>query len=61
MAAGDPRSNGAPTVFVTHDQSEAIELADRVAILHDGRIEQFGAGEEIRPRPETAFIREFLS
>ena len=49
------------TVFVTHDQSEAIGLADRVAILHDGRIEQFGAGEEIRRRPETAFIREFLS
>jgi sulfate/thiosulfate transport system ATP-binding protein len=49
------------TVFVTHDQNEAMELADRVAILNDGRIEQLGAASEIRQRPATAFIRDFLS
>jgi sulfate transport system ATP-binding protein len=49
------------TVFVTHDQSEAMELADRVAILNAGRIEQLGAAEDIRRRPRTDFVREFLS
>jgi sulfate/thiosulfate transport system ATP-binding protein len=49
------------TVFVTHDQNEAMELADRVAILNEGRIEQLATASEIRQRPATAFIREFLS
>jgi sulfate/thiosulfate transport system ATP-binding protein len=52
---------GLTTVFVTHDQAEAMELADRVAILNKGRIEQIGAPKEISGRPATAFIREFLA
>jgi sulfate transport system ATP-binding protein len=52
---------GLTTVFVTHDQSEAMELADRVAILNAGRIEQIGAPAEVTAAPATPFVREFLS
>jgi sulfate/thiosulfate transport system ATP-binding protein len=52
---------GLTTVFVTHDQSEAMELADRVAILNGGGIEQVGTPSEIVERPATPFVRAFLS
>ena len=42
------------TLFVTHDQEEALEVADRVAILRDGRIEQIGTPEEIYDHPGLA-------
>ena len=42
------------TLFVTHDQEEALEVADRVAILRDGRIEQIGTPEEIYDHPGVA-------
>jgi sulfate transport system ATP-binding protein len=51
---------GLTSVFVTHDQEEALELADRVAILNIGRIEQTGAPREIYDRPATAFVMGFL-
>ncbi|ACJ01210.1 sulfate/molybdate ABC transporter ATP-binding protein [Rhodospirillum centenum] len=51
---------GVITVFVTHDQEEALELADRVAILHRGRLEQVGTPAEIYDRPATAFVCDFL-
>jgi sulfate transport system ATP-binding protein len=51
---------GLTTVFVTHDQAEAMEVADRVAILNGGRIEQIGAPRDIRERPATPFVRAFL-
>ncbi len=51
---------GHTTVFVTHDQDEAFELADRVAILNDGRIEQTGTPEQIKKRPANAFVAEFV-
>jgi sulfate transport system ATP-binding protein len=51
---------GLTTVFVTHDQAEAMEVADRVAILNGGRIVQIGAPHEIREQPATEFVREFL-
>ena len=51
---------GLTTVFVTHDQDEAMEVADRVAILNQGRIEQIGAPQEVRAAPATDFIRAFL-
>ncbi len=51
---------GQTTVFVTHDQDEAMELADRVAILNAGRIEQVGRPAEIHAEPRTAFVASFV-
>jgi len=48
------------SVFVTHDQEEAIELADRVAILHGGKIEQEGTPEDVYEQPATQFVYGFL-
>ncbi|HEU6448366.1 MAG TPA: sulfate/molybdate ABC transporter ATP-binding protein [Verrucomicrobiae bacterium] len=48
------------TLFVTHDQEEALEVADRVAILRDGKIEQIGTPEEIYDHPATPFVYDFL-
>jgi sulfate transport system ATP-binding protein len=51
---------GHTTLFVTHDQEEAFELADRVAILNDGRIEQVGSPVQIADHPRTDFVAEFI-
>jgi sulfate transport system ATP-binding protein len=48
------------TLFVTHDQEEALEVADRVAILRDGHIEQIGTPEEIYDHPASPFVYDFL-
>ena len=48
------------TLFVTHDQEEALEVADRVAILRAGRIEQIGTPEEIYDNPVSPFVYDFL-
>jgi sulfate transport system ATP-binding protein len=48
------------SVFVTHDQDEALEVADRVAVMNQGRIEQVGAPDEVYHRPATAFVYNFL-
>jgi sulfate transport system ATP-binding protein len=48
------------TLFVTHDQEEALEVADRVAILHDGRVEQIGTPDEIYEQPASPFVYDFL-
>ena len=52
---------GLTTVFVTHDQEEAMELADLVVVMSMGRIEQIGKPQDIRARPASAFVREFIS
>ncbi len=52
---------GLTTVFVTHDQAEAMEVADRVAVLNAGRIEQVGTPDALRERPATLFVRSFLA
>jgi len=49
------------TLFVTHDQDEAFELADRIAILNDGVIEQLGTPAEILTKPATDFVAEFVA
>ncbi len=54
------RRTGHTTVFVTHDQEEALELADRVAILNDGRLEQVGTPDDVYDHPATPFVCEFL-
>jgi sulfate/thiosulfate transport system ATP-binding protein len=51
---------GLTTIFVTHDQVEAMEIADRVAIMNEGRIEQIGAPKEVSKRPATPFVKMFL-
>src|SRR6266851_9060695 len=48
------------TVYVTHDQSEAMVIADRIAVMNSGRIEQVGGGEEIFERPRTEFVASFI-
>lgn len=48
-------------VFVTHDQEEAMQVADRVVVMHNGHIEQADAPEEIWEHPKTRFVLEFLS
>jgi sulfate transport system ATP-binding protein len=52
---------GLTTIFVTHDQDEAMELADFVVVMSMGRIEQIGKPQDIRARPATEFVREFIS
>ena len=52
---------GVTTVFVTHDQEEAFAVADLVAVMKDGRIEQYGAPADVRRNPKTPFVSEFLS
>ncbi|MEJ1968754.1 MAG: sulfate ABC transporter ATP-binding protein [Rhizomicrobium sp.] len=51
---------GLTTVFVTHDQEEALELGDLVAVMNEGRIEQIGAPDTLRQSPATPFIADFL-
>lgn len=48
------------SLFVTHDQEEAFELADRVVIFNEGRIQQIGVPSELRENPQNDFVRAFL-
>jgi sulfate/thiosulfate transport system ATP-binding protein len=54
-------STGLTSVFVTHDQDEAMELADLVVVMSMGRIEQVGKPAQIRANPRTQFVRDFIS
>jgi spermidine/putrescine ABC transporter ATP-binding subunit len=54
------RAVGITTVFVTHDQHEALGLADRVAVMSAGRIEQLGDPREVYERPATRFVADFV-
>ncbi len=51
---------GATAVFVTHDQSEALALGDRIALLRDGQIEQVGTPDELFQTPRTRFVASFM-
>jgi sulfate transport system ATP-binding protein len=53
-------ATGLTTVFVTHDQEEALDLADRIALLNGGRIEQVGAPATVMDRPASAFVAGFV-
>ncbi|MGB3394324.1 MAG: ABC transporter ATP-binding protein, partial [Stenotrophomonas sp.] len=54
------KSLGITFVFVTHDQGEALSMADRVAVFNEGRIMQVGAPQEIYERPATRFVADFV-
>jgi putative spermidine/putrescine transport system ATP-binding protein len=54
------RAVGITTIFVTHDQHEALGLADRIAVMNAGRIEQLGAPREVYERPATRFVADFI-
>ena len=51
---------GITTLFVTHDQEEALAIADRVAVMNAGVVEQIGSPEELYSRPQTAFVAQFI-
>jgi putative spermidine/putrescine transport system ATP-binding protein len=51
---------GITTVFVTHDQAEALSMADRVGVMNAGRLEQLDTPEEVYRNPATAFVAEFV-
>src|SRR5437868_4908883 len=50
----------ATTVYVTHDQLEAMSMADKIAIMNNGRVEQLGSPQEIYDRPATLFVADFI-
>jgi spermidine/putrescine transport system ATP-binding protein len=54
------REVGITFVYVTHDQSEALTMSDRIAVMNDGRVEQLAAPREIYERPATAFVAGFI-
>jgi len=51
---------GLTTIFVTHDQDEALSLADRIVVMSAGKVEQVGTPRDIYQRPETRFVAEFI-
>jgi multiple sugar transport system ATP-binding protein len=54
------RKQGKPTIYVTHDQSEAMAMGDRVAVMRGGRIEQIGTGRELYEDPVNRFVAFFI-
>jgi spermidine/putrescine transport system ATP-binding protein len=54
------REVGITFVYVTHDQEEALTMSDRIAVMNRGKVEQFGAPEEIYDRPTTSFVAGFI-
>ena len=54
------RQVGITTVFVTHDQEEALTLSDRIAVMHQGRLQQVGTPQEIYESPHNRFVADFI-
>jgi iron(III) transport system ATP-binding protein len=55
------RLSQASIVYVTHDQGEALAMADRIVVMNDGRIEQVGTPQEVYLRPQSSFVARFVS
>ena len=49
-----------PAIFITHDQEEALELGDRIAVINEGHIEQIGTPYEVYNNPATEYVATFL-
>ena len=54
------RELGLTAVFVTHDMAEALLLGDRIAVMHEGRLEQIGTPRDLLNRPDSAYVRELM-
>ena len=54
------RNGGMTTIMVTHDQAEAMAMADRLVVMREGRVQQIGAPEEIHARPVNPFVARFI-
>jgi len=54
------QARGITTIMVTHDQTEAMALADRLVLLHDGKVQQIGPPEALHLRPENPFVARFI-
>jgi iron(III) transport system ATP-binding protein len=54
------RRTGITFVYVTHDQTEAMAIADRVAVLHEGRLQQYGSPREVYTAPANRFVADFM-
>jgi iron(III) transport system ATP-binding protein len=54
------KENGLTTIYVTHDQKEALSIADRIAVLSQGKVEQVGTPMELYRRPKNAFVANFI-
>jgi ABC-type Fe3+/spermidine/putrescine transport system ATPase subunit len=54
------RETGVTTVYVTHDQAEALAISDRIAVMHEGRIVQIGSPRDIYDRPASEFVASFI-
>jgi iron(III) transport system ATP-binding protein len=54
------RNTGVTSIYVTHDQSEALAISDRIAVMNEGRIVQIGTPEEIYDRPDSPFVANFI-
>jgi ABC-type sugar transport system ATPase subunit len=51
---------GVTSIFVTHDQEEALSISDRIAVMRQGRVEQYGTPEEVYARPATTYVARFI-
>ncbi len=54
------KSTGTTAIYVTHDQKEALSMADKIAILHNGNLEQVGTAKEVYNKPATKFVADFV-
>jgi putative spermidine/putrescine transport system ATP-binding protein len=54
------RRGGITTIMVTHDQTEAMALADRLVVMHEGRVQQIGTPEQVHSRPANPFVARFI-
>jgi iron(III) transport system ATP-binding protein len=54
------KTSGVTTLYVTHDQKEALAIADKIAVMRAGKIEQVGTASDVYHRPANEFVREFM-